>query len=114
MITIDAENKALGRVAAAAAKALMAKHKTTFAKNVVDRDGVKIVNASKVYLSGANKHEQKTYLRYSGYAGGLKEESYDMLVARKGHEEVIRQAVNGMLPKNKLQAQRMKMLTIEK
>jgi large subunit ribosomal protein L13 len=113
MITIDAENKALGRVAAAAAKALMAKHKTGFAKNVVDRDGVKIVNASKVYLSGS-KNEQKTYLRYSGYAGGLKEESYDMLVARKGHEEVIRQAILGMLPKNKLQAQRMKMLSIEK
>jgi len=113
MITIDAENKALGRVAAAAAKVLMGKHKTTFAKNVVDQDGVKIVNASKVYLSGA-KNGQKTYLRYSGYAGGLKSETYDMLVARKGHEEVIRQAIKGMLPKNKLQAQRMKMLSIEK
>jgi len=114
MITIDAENKALGRVAAAAAKILMGKHKVTFAKNIVDQDGVKIINASKVWLSGNNKSKQKTYLRYSGYAGGLKDETYDMLVARKGHEEVIRQAVKGMLPKNKLQAVRMKKLSFEK
>lgn len=113
MITIDAENKALGRVAAAAAKALLAKHKTSFAKNIVDTDGVKIINASKVWLSGT-KAGSKTYLRYSGYAGGLKDETYDMLVARKGHEEVIRQAVKGMLPHNKLQTPRMKHLSIEK
>ena len=113
MITIDAENKALGRVAAAAAKVLLGKHKPTFAKNVVDQEGVTIINASKVYLSGT-KGGSKTYLRYSGYAGGLKIETYDMLVARKGHEEVIRQAVLGMLPKNRLQAKRIKLLSIEK
>ncbi|MES2007112.1 MAG: 50S ribosomal protein L13 [Patescibacteria group bacterium] len=113
MITIDAENKALGRVAAAAAKILMGKHKPTFAKNIVDQEGVTIVNASKVYLSGT-KAGSKTYLRYSGYAGGLKDETYDMLVARKGHEEVIRQAVLGMLPKNRLQAKRIKLLVIQK
>lgn len=113
MITIDAENKALGRVAAAAAKALMGKHKTTFAKNIVLGEEVKITNASKVWLSGT-KAGSKSYLRYSGYAGGLKDETYDMLVARKGHEEVIRQAVLGMLPKNKLQAKRIKLLSIEK
>jgi large subunit ribosomal protein L13 len=113
MITIDAENKALGRVAAAAAKILMGKHKVTFAKNVVDQEGVLITNASKVYLSGT-KAGSKDYLRYSGYAGGLKHETYDMLVARKGHEEVIRQAVLGMLPKNKLQAKRIKLLTFQK
>lgn len=113
MITIDAENKALGRIAAAAAVALMGKHKTTFAKNIVLGEEVKIINASKVFLSGT-KAGSKTYLRYSGYAGGLKGETYDMLVARKGHEEVIRQAVLGMLPKNKLQAKRIKLLSIEK
>ncbi len=113
MITIDAEKKALGRVAAAAAKILMGKHKVTFAKNVVDPEGVTIINASKVFLSGT-KGGSKTYLRYSGYAGGLKSETYDMLIARKGHEEVIRQAVLGMLPKNKLQAKRIKLLVIEK
>ena len=113
MITIDAENKALGRVAAAAAKVLLGKHKVTFAKNVVDQEGVTIINASKVWLSGT-KAGSKTYLRYSGYAGGLKDETYDMLVARRGHEEVIRQAVLGMLPKNKLQAKRIKMLSIQK
>jgi large subunit ribosomal protein L13 len=113
MITIDAEKKALGRVAAQAASALMGKHKTSFAKNIVLQEEVKIVNASKVFLSGT-KAGSKTYLRYSGYAGGLKKETYDMLVARRGHEEVVRQAVLGMLPKNKLQAKRMKLLTIEK
>lgn len=113
MITIDAENKALGRVAVAAAKALLGKHKTTFAKNIVEPEEVKIINASRVWLSGT-KAGSKTYLRYSGYAGGLKSETYDMLIARKGHEEVIRQAVLGMLPKNKLQAKRIKLLSIEK
>lgn len=113
MITIDADKKALGRVAAAAAKILMGKHKVTFAKNVVDPEGVKIINASKIFLSGT-KAGSKTYLRYSGYAGGLKSETYDMLIARKGHEEVIRQAVLGMLPKNRLQAKRIKLLSIEK
>lgn len=112
MITIDAQGKSLGRVASAAAKALLGKHKPNFAKNIVTGEEVKIVNASKVQITG-DKKEQKEYIRYSGYPGGQKSETYAMLVARKGEKEAIRNAVLGMLPKNKLQTPRIKLLTIE-
>lgn len=113
MITIDATNKTLGRVASAAAKALLGKGSAAFAKNVVSAEEVKIINASKVAISGA-KHDTKQYIRYSGYPGGQKSESYAMLTARRGHEEAIRRAVMGMLPKNKLQSRRIKNLVIER
>ncbi len=113
MITIDAKDMTLGRVASAAAKALLGKHSATFAKNVVAQDGVTVVNASQVRISGT-KVKDKVYLRYSGYPGGQKKETYAMLTARKGESEVIRKAVLGMLPKNRLQAKRIKMLIIQK
>ena len=112
MITIDAKDKMLGRVASAAAKALLGKHSADFAKNIVAKGGVTIVNASQVRLSGT-KQKVKEYVRYSGYPGGQKFEKYPMLVARRGHAEAIRRAVRGMLPKNRLQDRRLKMLTIE-
>lgn len=112
MITIDAENKTLGRVASAAAKILMGKHTSRFAKNAVAGEEVEITNASKIALSG-NKAKDKKYIRYSGYPGGKKEETYAMLVMRRGKGEAIRRAVMGMLPKNKLQARRIKLLTIK-
>ena len=112
MITIDAQDKTLGRVASAAAKALLGKHTATFAKNVVATEEVKIVNAAKVRISG-DKARDKKYVRYSGYPGGQKIESYKQLAGRKGEREVIRKAVLGMLPKNKLQSRRIKLLTIE-
>lgn len=113
MITIDAQNKTVGRVASEAAQVLMGKHKATFVKNAVMGEEVKIINASQVKISG-NKRSDKTYIRYSGYPGGQKEESYAMLVARKGEGEAIRKAILGMLPKNRLQTKRIKLLTIEK
>ena len=112
MITIDATNKSLGRVASAAAKALLGKHSADFARNVTSKIEVKVTNAAKVKISG-NKNKQMEYVRYSGYPGGQKIETYDMLVARRGHKEAIRRAILGMLPKNKLQTPRIKMLTIE-
>jgi large subunit ribosomal protein L13 len=112
MITIDAQGKTLGRVASAAAKALLGKHSPNFAKNIVSDVEVKVTNAKGVKVSGA-KVDDKIYLRYSGYPGGQKKENYAMLTARKGNREVIRKAVLGMLPKNRLQAKRIKMLTIE-
>lgn len=112
MITIDAQDKSLGRVASAAAKALLGKHTVTFAKNIVADVKVEILNASKVRISG-DKERQKLYIRYSGYPGGQKKESYQQLTARKGQKEAIRKAVLGMLPKNKLQARRIKLLTIK-
>ena len=112
MITIDAQDKSLGRVASAAAKALLGKHTATFAKNVVADVQVEILNASKVRISG-DKEKQKLYIRYSGYPGGQKKETYGMLVSRRGYGEAIRRAVLGMLPKNRLQAKRIQLLTIE-
>lgn len=112
MITIDAQDKTLGRVASAAAKVLLGKHKTDFAKHMVMGEEVTITNASKVRVSG-NKERDKKYIRYSGYPGGQKTERYEQVVARKGHKEVIRDAVLGMLPKNKLQMRRIKLLTIK-
>jgi len=112
MITIDANGKTLGRVASAAAKALLGKHSASFAKNIVSAEEVKVTNAKGVKVSG-QKVEDKKYVRYSGYPGGQKTENYAMLTARKGNREVIRKAVLGMLPKNRLQAKRIKMLTIE-
>jgi len=112
MITIDAQGKTLGRVASAAAKALLGKHSASFAKNVVATDGVTVTNAKGVRVSGA-KTKDKIYVRYSGYPGGQKKENYAMLTARKGNREAIRKAVLGMLPKNRLQAKRIQMLTIE-
>ena len=112
MITIDAQDKALGRVASDAAKALLGKHAATFSKHTVVADEVTIINAAKVRISG-NKTRAKEYVRYSGYPGGQKIETYAQLTARKGQREAIRRAVLGMLPKNKLRAHRIKLLTIE-
>ncbi|MDE1924861.1 MAG: 50S ribosomal protein L13 [Patescibacteria group bacterium] len=111
-MTIDATNKSLGRVASAAAKVLLGKHSAGFAKNIVASGEVKIINASKVRLSG-QKTKDKEYVRYSGYPGGQKKETYAMLIARKGQKEALRRAILGMLPKNKLQARRIKQLVIE-
>ncbi len=112
MITIDATNKTLGRVASEAAKVLMGKHKPSFAKNLIMGEEVTIQNVSKIKVSG-NKELDKEYVRYSGYPDGQKFENYSMLVARRGHGEAVRRAVLGMLPKNRLQAKRIKLLTIE-
>lgn len=111
MITIDAQDKTLGRVATAAAKALLGKHTATFAKNVVHDEEVKVINADKVRVTG-QKTRDKKYIRYSGYPAGQKIESYAQLTARKGNREAIRKAVLGMLPKNKLQKRRIKLLEI--
>jgi|SRR3989344_376135 len=113
MITIDAQGKTLGRVASEAAKVILGKHKAGFVKNAVAGEEVQVINASKVRISG-NKERDKKYVRYSGYPGGQKIESYAMLTARRGEAEVIRRAVLGMLPKNKLQAHRIKLLKIAK
>ena len=112
MITIDANNKTLGRVASAAAKALLGKHTADFAKNIVSPEEVKVTNIEGLKISG-DKATQKEYIRYSGYPGGQKSETYAELTARRGNREALRRAVLGMLPKNKLQMRRIKNLVIE-
>jgi large subunit ribosomal protein L13 len=112
MITIDAQDKTLGRVASAAAKALLGKHSAAFVKNKVAEESVTIINAEKVRVSG-DKERAKEYVRYSGYPGGQKFETYTQLTERRGKAEAIRRAVLRMLPKNKLQTPRIKNLNIE-
>lgn len=112
MQTINAENRTLGRVASEAANILLGKKSTSYVKNAVMGEEVKIINASKVRVSGT-KDTDKAYRHYTGHPGGLREESYKDLALRRGHQEVLRLAVEGMIPRNRLLKARMKLLTIE-
>lgn len=97
---IDAEGKALGRVATEAARLLRGKHKPTYSTHMDCGDHVIILNADKVVLTG-NKLNNKIYTRHTGYIGGLKEvKAKDMLA--KNSDRAIMIAVKGMLPKNSL------------
>ncbi len=97
---IDAQGAVLGRVATQAALTLRGKHKPTFTPNLDTGDPVVIVNAAKVKVTG-KKLADKEYIRHSGYPGGFKAETLERLLARRP-EEVVRRAVRGMLPQNRL------------
>ena len=97
---IDAEGQVLGKVATEAATLLRGKHKPIWAPHVDTGDHVVIVNAAKLDLS-ARKLADKRYHRHSGYPGGLSSESLEHLLGRDP-ERVVRLAVRGMLPKNRL------------
>jgi large subunit ribosomal protein L13 len=109
--TINAAGKRLGRVASEAAKILIGKHLTDFTRNDAGTASVRIENASKIVLD-EKKSIQKKHKRYSGYPGGLKEETFSSVAARRGYGELLRHAIKGMLPKNKLQALRMKRVSV--
>ena len=93
---IDAQGKALGRVATKAATLLKGKHKPTYTPSVDCGDYVIIVNADKVILTG-NKLEDKKYYNHSGYPGGLRERNAKEMIANYP-EEMMERAVKGMLP----------------
>ena len=93
---IDAEDLVLGRLASQIAMILRGKNKPTFTPHADAGDYVIVVNADKVRLTG-KKLDDKTYRHHTGYAGGLKELSYRVLMARKP-EFVVEKAVRGMLP----------------
>ncbi len=97
---VDMKGQNLGRTATGIAELLMGKKKTYFAKNLDCGDYVVVINAKDVKVTG-NKEEQKVYTRYSGYPGGLKKETLGRLREKKP-EEIVRHAVSGMLPKNRL------------
>lgn len=96
----DASGKILGRFASEVATKLTGKHKPLFVPYLDVGDFVVITNAAKIKLSG-KKTLQKKYIRHSGFPGGYKEEKFSDLLVRKP-EEVVRHAVKGMLPKNRL------------
>jgi len=97
---VDAEGKALGRLASEVASVLRGKHKPMYTPHLDTGDHVVVVNAEKVVLTG-KKADQKTYFRHSGYMGNEKHIPFKRMQARYP-ERVIELAVNGMMPKNKL------------
>jgi large subunit ribosomal protein L13 len=110
--TLDAENKKIGRIAAQAAVYLMGKNTPGFARNTIPETKVEIINTSKASIDDKKK-AQKTYSRYSGYPGGLRQPTMTQVIAKKGYSELFKEAVSGMLPKNKLRKVMMNNLTIK-
>jgi large subunit ribosomal protein L13 len=110
--TIDATGKPLGRLSTEVAAILNGKNSTSFAKNIVTAVKVKVINASKVKLTG-NKLKQSIHKTYSGFPGGQRVRSLANVIERKGYGEIILHAVEGMLPKNKLQDKKMMNLSVE-
>ena len=108
---LDAENKTIGRIATQAAVFLMGKNVASFVRNKVPEVIVEITNTSKARISDT-KRLQKTYSRYSGYPGGLRKPTLKQVVNKKGYSELFKEAVRGMLPKNKLRKVMMNNLKI--
>lgn len=109
--TLDATEKSIGRVASAAASILMGKHTPSFKKNVVSKERVNIIHASKARLT-QKKLKGKIYIHYTGSPGGLKMRPAEKVIEQKGYSELFRKAVYGMLPSNKLRTERMKLLSV--
>ncbi|MEO8462145.1 MAG: 50S ribosomal protein L13 [Chloroflexota bacterium] len=107
---VDATDQTLGRLATRIARVLSGKDKPTYTANLDTGDHVIILNAGKVAVS-RDKIDSKIYARHSGYPGGFKEESLGHLLERRP-EEVIRRAIKGMMPHNKLGAQQLRKLKI--
>ncbi len=107
---VDAAGHTLGRLSTVVADTLRGKRKPIYTPNIDTGDFVVVVNAEKIVVTG-NKLEQKMYYRHSGYPGGIKSEALGKLLGRRP-EEVIRRAVKGMLPHNKLGAAQLRKLKI--
>lgn len=106
----DVSGKTLGRIASEMAQLLIGKNKPYYARNVDCGDYIVVVNAKDVVVTG-KKESQKIYTAYSGYPGGIRSESFKALNERHP-EEIIRRAVSGMLPKNKLRDTMLKRLYV--
>ena len=109
-ILIDAKDATLGRVSTQIAKYLIGKYKPTYTPHVDGGDYVVVVNARDLVVTGA-KETDKMYYRHSGFPGGIKEAQLKELREKKP-EMIITEAVKGMLPKNKLAAERLARLRV--
>ncbi len=107
---LDAAGKTVGRFATEVAKILRGKHKVSFTPHVDGGDGVIIINAEKVKMTGA-KEAQKIYRYHNGAMSGLREVPYRTMMARNP-EYILRNAVEGMMPKTRLANQQLKKLRI--
>ena len=109
--TIDATDRTLGRVASEAAHALLGKRSVHFAKNKALPMKVVVENAGKLHFP-KRRTEGKVYTRYTGYPGGLREMTMADMITKKGISAVVKKTVDGMIPRNKLRAPRMKNLVV--
>ena len=107
---VDASDQTLGRLASRVAHVLEGKHKPSYQPNLDSGDHVIVLNASRIAVS-ADKRETKLYIRHSGFPQGFKQETLGHLLARRP-EEVIRRAVKGMLPHNRLGTQQLRKLKV--
>ncbi len=107
---VDADGATLGRLATEIASLLRGKHRATFSPHLDTGDPVVVVNAAKIKVTGKKLHD-KLYIRHSGYPGGFRSETLEKLLARRP-EEVIRRAVRGMLPQNRLGEQMIRKLHV--
>lgn len=107
---VDAQEKVLGRLASRIATILRGKNKPLFTPHMDVGDGVVVVNASKVSVTG-RKMKGKLYTRYSGYPGGLKVKNLEEML-RRNPAEVLTHAVKGMLPKGPLGRRMIKKLKV--
>jgi large subunit ribosomal protein L13 len=107
---VDAEGQTLGRLATQIADALRGKHKPQYTPHVDTGDFVVVVNAEKIRVTG-KKLDEKLYYRHSGYPGGLRSRTLREQLERRP-TEVIRKAVKGMLPRNKLARQQITKLKV--
>lgn len=107
---LDVKDKILGRSASDIALLLMGKNKPNFVRNLDCGDYVVVTNAKDIKTTGT-KEGSKTYSRHSGYPGGFKQETLSELRSRRP-EEIIKRAVSGMLPQNKLKAKMLKRLYV--
>ena len=109
-LVVDATGKTLGRLATQIADRLRGKGKPQYTPHVDTGDFVVVVNAEKVSVTG-NKRQEKRYYRHSGYPGGIRSRTLEEMLDRRP-EEVLRLAVKGMLPRNRLGRQQLRKLKI--
>jgi large subunit ribosomal protein L13 len=107
---VDAEGQTLGRFAAELTTRLMGKHKPQYSPHLDCGDNIVVINADKIAVTG-NKLANKKYYRHSGYPGGIKETNLAELMERKP-TAALERAVKGMLPKNRLQDDRLARLKL--
>ena len=109
-LVVDAAGQTLGRLATQIASTLRGKLKPEYTPHCDVGDFVIVINAEKVTVTG-NKRQEKRYYRHSGYPGGLRSRTFEEMIARRP-EEVLRLAVKGMLPRNRLARQQLTKLKV--
>ena len=111
-IVLDVTGNRLGRVASQIASILNGKDTPDYAPNNVPNVVITVENASKMAID-ERKKRQKTYVRYSGYFGGKKSQTLEELAEKRGYREVLRRAIYGMLPSNRLRDEKLRRVRIQ-